>query len=284
MSDDWFSFKLAPDGSTEDGCHPEEAEAMKNYLHHRTTASEAARAITRPIVAADNPREDLARLWAFLEDCLVELPVEHTEALVELLKAIEDLPEPHFTAVDEEGRRPYEKLWKGLCGFGHMWSDSYQAGNWKTAAAAAKGPERDALRDEHIRKAEMEARLVTAGIGGIPIDWGYETVTDALERRDALLDFEVPAATRWIVICGQRFRQGAENGEESWALDPGRTKPSMVLQSDFGRPPADGAMSLERWSWWERRLKELQEKHSGVVQDAATTALDAMRKAAHMPS
>ncbi|KAL2284866.1 hypothetical protein FJTKL_08686 [Diaporthe vaccinii] len=101
MSDDWFSSKLAPDGAVEDGCHPEEAQAMKYDLRQETTATEAARAITHPIVAADNPREDLARLWGFLMDSLLELPAEHTGPLSELLKAIENLPEPDFTAIDE---------------------------------------------------------------------------------------------------------------------------------------------------------------------------------------
>lgn len=101
-----------------------------------------------------------------------------------------------------------------------------------------------------------------AGLGSIRIDWGYEVVADALERRNAILDFEVPGAARWLVICGQRFRQGAENGQKINHI-------KVYL---------DTVMSLARWSRWEGRLRELQGKQ-GVVQDAATTALDAMRKA-----
>ncbi|KAG8169872.1 hypothetical protein KVR01_000617 [Diaporthe batatas] len=274
MSDDWFSFKLAPDGDVEDGCHPEEAQAMKEYLRQNTTAAEAARAITHPIVTADNPRHDLARLWAFLMDSLVELPAEHTGSLLELLKAIENLPEPDFTPIDES-KRPSEKLWKGLPGFGHLWSDSYQSGSWRNEAAAATGPARDALRDAHVRKAEVEARLVTAGLAGIPIDWGYQVVADALESSNALLDFEVPAATTWLVICGERFRQAAENGEESWAFKPHATKSSMIPSRDLWKESSHQAMSLRRWSAWEGRLRELQ-KRQEVVQEAVITALGAM--------
>lgn len=282
MSDSWFSFKLAPDGAVEDGCHPEEAQAMKCYLRQETTATEAARATTHPIVTADNPGEDLARLWGFLMDSLLELPAEHAESLLELLKAIEKLPEPDFTAIDGS-KRPYEKLWRGLPGFGHLWSDSYQSGSWRRTAAATSGPARGALRDTHIRKAEIEARLVTAGLGGIPIDWGYEVVADALESGNALLDFEIPAAARWLVICGQRFRQGAENGEKSWALKPHVTKSSMTPSRDLWEAPSDQVLSLGRWSSWEGRLRELQGTQ-GVVQDAATTALGAMREAVYAPS
>jgi hypothetical protein len=27
-----------------------------------------------------------------------------------------------------------------------------------------------------------------------PLDWGYEAIVDAMERKDAVLDFEIPAA------------------------------------------------------------------------------------------
>lgn len=283
MSDEWFSSKLAPDGDVEDGCHPEEAQAMKYYLRRQTTAAEAARAIAHPIVTADNPGDDLCRLWGFLMDSLLELPAEHTDSLLELLKAIENLPEPDLTAIGES-KRPREKLWRGLPDFGNLWSDSYQSGSWRRTAAGTNGPARGALRERHVRKAETEARLVTAGLGGIPIDWGYEVVADALESSNALLDFEVPAATRWLVICGQQFRQGAENGEESWALRPHVTMSSMTPSRDLWEASSDQVMSLGRWSWWERRLRELQQGKDGVVQDAATTALDAMRKGVHAPS
>lgn len=276
MSDDWFSSKLAPDGDIEDGCHTQEAQAMKDYLHQKTTAADAARAIVHPILTADNPGEDLVRLWAFLMDSLVELPADHVESLVELLKAIENLSEPDFTALDER-KRPSEKLWKGLPGFGNLWADSYQSGSWRKAATAAKGPERDVLRDAHVRKAEIEARLVAAGIGAIPIDWGYEVVADALESSNALLDFEVPAAAKWLVVCGQRFRKGAEDGEESWALKPHVTASPTTPSRDLSKASWDQALSLERWSWWEGRLRELQGEQR-VVQDAAATAIDFMSK------
>ncbi|KAI8275101.1 hypothetical protein K4K60_008944 [Colletotrichum sp. SAR11_57] len=276
MSDSWFSSKLAPDGDIEDGCHPQEAQAMKDYLHQETTAAEAARAITNPVATAENAGEDLVRLWGFLMDSLVELPAQHVEPLVELLKAIENLPEPDFTSLDE-GKRPSEKLWKGLPGFGNLWADSYQSGSWRKAAAAAKGPERDALRDTHVRKAEVEARLVTAGVGGIPIDWGYEVVADALESSNALLDFEVPAAAKWLAICGRRFRKGAEDGEESWALKLHVTASNTTPSRDLSKASWDQALSLERWSWWERRLRELQGEQA-AVQDAATTAIGAISK------
>jgi hypothetical protein len=280
MSEEWFTFKLAPDGDVEDGCHPEEAEALEVFLRQKTTATEAANAITLPIVSADNPREDLVRLWAFIMDALVELPSEHIQSLVELIKAIESLPEPNFAAI-EDSNLPSETLWKGLPGFGHLWSDSYQSGGWRKTARGTDSPQRDTLRNEHIRKAEIEARLYNAGLAGIPIDWGYEAVSDALENRTALLDFEVPVATEWLVLCSHRFQQGAEKGEDSWALKKRRTKSSGALSQDDQEAHTEiqwsQVMSVERWSLWDKRLQEL-EAESGIVQDAARRAREAMRE------
>ncbi|KAF1852227.1 uncharacterized protein K460DRAFT_300100, partial [Cucurbitaria berberidis CBS 394.84] len=194
MSDDWFSSKLAPEGNANDGCCPEEAEALKDFLRYKTTATEAAQTMTRPVLTAGSPKDDLSRLYILLLDALVELPSKHIELLLELLQAIENLPEPDFTAV-QQSKRPHEKLWKGLPHFANLCYDvGYRSGSWKMDAEATGAPKRDALRDEHIRRAEIEARLVMAGLAGIPIDWGYEVVVGALQCDEALLDFEVPAA------------------------------------------------------------------------------------------
>lgn len=258
MSDDWFSSKIAPNGDVEDGCHPEEAKALKDYLRRNTSTTQAAQALTRPVVTGESPRDDLPGLYGLLMDALVELPSEHIEPLLALIKAIENLPEPDFTAV-EERKRPHEKLWKGLPNFGNHWYDvGYRSGSWKMDAEATSAPQRDSIRDEHVRRAEVEARLVMAGLAGIPIDWGYEVVVGALESDEALLDFEIPAAAEWFAVCGQRFRRGAEDGEKSYAL-------------------TDGVMSLKQWSLWVERLKELQAQ-SGVIQRAATKALEAIDK------
>jgi hypothetical protein len=253
MSDDWFSSKLAPEQEN----HPEEVGAIKDYLRQKITATEAAQTITRPVVTSECPKEDICRLHVLLLDALVELP-HYTEPLLALVQAIENLPEPDFTAVQPD-KRPHEKLWKGLPNFGHQWYDiCYRSGSWKMDAEKTSGPKRDALRDEHIRRAEVEARLVMADLAGIPIDWGYEVIDSALSR-DSLLDFELPAAAEWLAICGKRIRQGAEEGEETYVVK-------------------DGKMSLKQWSVWEAQLRELQVE-SEVVQRAVTKALDAIHKA-----
>ncbi|EDU50660.1 predicted protein [Pyrenophora tritici-repentis Pt-1C-BFP] len=201
MSDDWFSSKLIPEQEN----HPEE----------KTTATEAAEAITRPVVNLDDPRGDICQLYGLLMDALLDLR-HQTEPLLALLQAIEDLPQPEFTAA-QPSKQPQDKLWKGLSDFGHIWYDVYyRSGSWKSDAEKTSGSKRDALRDEHARTAEFEARLFMAGLAHIPIGWGYEAIEKALGK-DALLDFEIPAVAEWLVVCGQRFLQGAKEDEKTYA-------------------------------------------------------------------
>lgn len=217
MSDAWFNEKLAPDGDPEDGCHPTEAQALKDYLHQKTSAKEAAQAITRPIVESKDPGDNLYRHWGLLTDALVELPATHTLALIQLLDGIQNLPEPDMTARRTEQMPWGGFLWRGLPDFGHMWANIHKPDDWRDALAASDPATRADLRAEYIKKADIEARLTVADVGGFPLDWGYECMADALECRRAVLDFEVPAAARWIASAGRRLYAGAVGGEESWA-------------------------------------------------------------------
>jgi hypothetical protein len=255
--DDWFANKPDPNGDASDECLLEQSDALKDYLHGHKDASEAAQVLTHATATSNSPKDEVSRLYVFLLDTLVGLPSEHIIALLDLLRAIEDQPEPKFISI-LDAQRLDMKLWKGLPGFATLWSDvGYRSGSWKMDAEATTGAKRDNLRVEHVRKAHAEAQLSLRGLAGVPIGWGYEVVDDALGD-EALLDFEVPAAAEWFETCGSRFRQGAENEEKSYVFE--------------------GGMSMQRWDKWEKRLKELREDE-GVVGRAATKALEAMHKA-----
>ena len=79
-----------------------------------------------------------------------------------------------------------------------------------------------------------------------------------------MLDFEIPAAAKWIAIAGKRLHAGAVGGEESWALE---------RQRDCGKKCK--SMNLERCSFWKERLKELCQ--SETTQDAANSAVHEMK-------
>lgn len=179
---------------------------------------------------------------------LVELPETQVSRLIELLGAMQDLPKP-----DLKGREiaTHGPLWQKLPGFGHHGADEHNQSFWRErlTTATRKGEDRAEMRAAHVRKANVEARLVVAGVAGVPLDWGYECIADALERHDAVVDFEVPAAAEWLSIAGDQLFAGVRTGIESWALGSLR---------DFGRE--DPVMAMERWLFWEQRMEELEEQ------------------------
>ncbi|KAI1754792.1 hypothetical protein F4782DRAFT_491652 [Xylaria castorea] len=268
MSDAWFAQKLAPDGDTTDGCHPDEAQALKAYLSGNSTPSQAAQAITKPISHSTDPNADLPRLWDLLTNALLELPLSTIPSLVALIRAIDALPPSDFSVLPEVRRPAHGQLWRALPGFGHFWADEYPSlrqwlndgGNSKPAA------EREAVIARSIRRAEVEARLAREGLAGIPMHWGYECVADALEQSLAEVEAEIPAACKWVQVAGDRFREGAERGESSWGLERKR---------DLWDGEARGQMSVERWTFWIRQLRELEadKKLSKVVGDAIRDCL-----------
>lgn len=276
MSDTWFKAQIAPDGVAEDGCHPDEAEALQSYLNNKINTQDTAHAITRPILSSDDPGADIHRLWNLLQDALIELPATHIPPLVNLLQAIQDLPDPEVTSKPSNiAPQKGGFTWKGLPNFGHLWADVHKQDNWHNDLSTTLSSfptsgdrlkKRQELRAAHIRKANIEARLAVANIGSIPLDWGYDAIADALEVDTAVLDFEIPAAREWIEVAGKELYQGAKEGRESWALSRNR---------DMGRE--DGRMSLIRWEFWEERIRERQE-HGEVVGDAGKRAAEEMRK------
>ncbi|KAL8635185.1 MAG: hypothetical protein Q9228_007299, partial [Teloschistes exilis] len=219
MSDAWFKEQIAPDGVEEDGCHPDEAKVLQSYLNNKTTAQEAAHSITQPILSSDDPNDNVHRLWDLLQTALLELSPAHIPPLITLLKAIQDLPDP-ATATNKDDSEAVSFTWKGLPGFGHLWADIYKQDAWRTTLSTTTTlcpspsttideekqlQNRQDLRTLHVRKANIEARLAVTNIGSIPLDWGYDTLADALERRTTavVMDFEIPAARQWIEVAGR---------------------------------------------------------------------------------
>lgn len=272
MSDDWFAEKTIPYGSADAGCLPEEAQALKDYCRKKTSAKEAAQIITQPIQNSDDPADNLHRLWGLLTDALMELPAAQIPDLVLLLDAIHQLPEPDLSGKQTKKFFEDGHLWRNLPRFGHMWSDEHKWQHCRDILAASEPSDRAELRAKHIRKAEAEAHIAVADIGGVPIDWGYECIADALEYRGAVLDFEIPAAAKWLAIAGERLYAGAVDGEESWALK---------RQRDFGKEAE--AMSLERWSFWRERMEELlqQSQAAGEAAQAAVRDMKALDPGSH---
>jgi len=274
MSGPWFASKLAPNGDTNDnegGCDPQEARALSAYLHHKTTPTEAAQAITRPVSNAADPKDELHHLWGLIQDAFIELPQENMTPLIALMKAIEGLPNP--AAIPNESGHPDDGFWRESPDFGHLWADMHPTYGWRGIVDGSKDERRNELKIDHVRRAAVEARLADAGLAGITIHWGYEVVTDALESSNAFFDFEVPAAVEWLAVCGKRFKEGVEKREQSWGLK----KRSREPLRDLWKTQDDTVMTMERWRFWKERLRKFQ-GDPGLVRDVRR-ALEAMEEA-----
>ncbi|CAG8427381.1 unnamed protein product [Penicillium salamii] len=254
--DAWFDQHTAPmDGEEETGAHPHQAAALKAYLKGESKPSETAAAMTRP---HDSEKQiDLRdRVLGIIEDALFELPESHTPALVDLLKELSQLP-------DEEDGEP---VWRNLMSFGHSWSDGWKQSHWREALATRDPVTRAKRRKAHVHLAFVEASCAMAAPGPnaedglLPLSWGYECISEALECQDAMWDFEVPAAAVWIKIAGERLREGARKGEKCWALER------------KGRLWAAGPMSMDRWNFWLKRLEQIEEM-GNVISSSANEGL-----------
>jgi hypothetical protein len=155
---------------------------------------------------------------------LIELLSEHTSDLINLL-AIQDVSEPDIKGEGEEEKTLLGPIWWGF-GFGYMWLDNYKSDSWRNYLNGKDAASLADMREEHIKRVEIGARLVM--VDYFPLGWGYEVIADALERKDAVLDSEIPAAGQYIEIMGHRLYAGAVNGEESWALE-------RLRERGFGR-------------------------------------------------
>lgn len=254
--DAWFDQHIAPmDGEEETGVHPYQAAALKAYLKGDSKLSETAAALTKP---HDSEKKTALRdrIVGILEDALFELPESQTSALVNLLKELSQLP-------DEEDGEP---VWKVLKSFGHSWADGWKQSHWRNALATRDPATRAKRREAHVHQAFVEASCAMAAPGPnaedglLPLSWGYECISKALECQDALWDFEVPAAAVWIKVAGERLREGAKKGEKSWALER------------EGRLWTAGPMSMDRWKFWLQRLEEI-EKIGKVISSTASEGL-----------
>jgi hypothetical protein len=83
---------------------------LKAYIHKKTTAQEAAKAITRPILESEDPHGDMWRVWSLIMSALIELPSEHISYLIKLLLAIQELPEHDLKGEEEERKAILEPI------------------------------------------------------------------------------------------------------------------------------------------------------------------------------
>ncbi|TKA34148.1 hypothetical protein B0A50_00128 [Salinomyces thailandicus] len=271
MSDSWFSNAVAPDGVKEDGCDPQEAEALKAFLRKQITTEQAAERITLPTETSDDPGEHLCNLWGLFHDALIELP-ESQDTIVTLLQAIQNRPAPDLAgkprtyALGDESKKP----WRDLPGFGPCWSDNlfwYYQSQWRDASSEYSRPEKLA---SVANIAAAEARLLVAGVVDTSVQ-GYERIADTLEEEiTAGREVEISAVKEWMMIAGARLREGAEKGLQHPKLGSGKEYAAAVeagtahgaLHGKRVLWQGEGGITKDRWHFWRQRLEELQRDES----------------------
>ena len=266
MSDAWFALQLLPDGSPEDGCHPQEAATLKEYLHSTTfTADAAAQSITLPVTSEPHTArkgqcsDNLPRLWGLLINTLNDLP-DHRRKIIQLLQAIQKLPESNPNEGENEIR------WADLPNFGHLWADLAIDNNWRSDINKWSPEQREGVRQDFLRQATIEAQLVVANLNGMSISSGLGCICDALERRDTVPDFEVPAAKEWLQFAGDRIFADSDAKVEGFLRERDLWKNS------------EGQGRKQRWHFWKQRLNSMAESKELTleVREAAKKAVEAM--------
>lgn len=254
----WFAHHTAPrDNESETGAHPYQTEALRIYLQGKSNPATAAANLCSSEEHSGETALDLrTRTFSLLQSALFELPRRYTPSLASLLSEIHKSENP---------------TWNNLPGFGDSWSDLWKQPHWRSALATRDPATRSKRREAHIHRAFVEATCAmaaqgpTAEDGLLPLSWGYECISDALECQHAVWDFEVPAAAIWLKVAGERLQEGAMRGETSWAL--GREK--RLWNPD--------PMSTERWEFWMKRLEEIEEVGNAIA-NASSEGVRAMRK------
>ncbi|CAD0111511.1 unnamed protein product [Aureobasidium uvarum] len=137
MSLAWYDNAIAPDGGFEDGCLPEEAQALKEYLDNTIEMEQAACLITKPTESCQDPGADLPNLWGLLQDALIEIP-DSQQKIVHLLKSMRELPTFYPDSLGKTRSDPLESppsvLWHDLPSFANQWYDTnwwYYQNQWR---------------------------------------------------------------------------------------------------------------------------------------------------------
>ncbi|THY25725.1 hypothetical protein D6D01_04949 [Aureobasidium pullulans] len=157
-----------------DGCHPDEAKVLGDYLENDWNAQQAAEKFTSSVLQEQDTFATLYRPWGLLSTALVELPADR-QKLVELLLAIQSM-------------LPLQRVdWSQLPGWAAMWSDLYRqhfhgSADWEHWPTEEKAK----LYVDFTNRGAAEAEMFLRGIAGVPVRWGYEALSPICSRRPGL--------------------------------------------------------------------------------------------------
>jgi hypothetical protein len=123
----WFDSNMAYTADemyAGDGCHPDEAQALSDYLRGNLTEAEAAKRIIAATVNETSPSQETYRLWVLLSEALVELSDRNQQKTLDLIAQIQalspasDIQRAHLPAFASMWYDLNKAHMHGVCGIG----------------------------------------------------------------------------------------------------------------------------------------------------------------------
>lgn len=248
----WFESKAAPTAeavAAGDGCHPDEAQALADYLNGAVSIHEAAKRITSPILAEADPPQETYRLWGLLCEALVELNDEERHKTLDLLSAIQSLPSSSALA------------WSRLTGFASMWDTLYRLhlhgpDGWEGELETLSDDRKSRLRRFFSSVGTAEAEMFVRGFSTVvEADWGFKVLNLACSERRGVEIFlnEIYA---WLKVAGFKLQ--------------GDLKPEHQGESDEWK--TGNTTTTKHWLRWEKALSDLSKQDGKLSEEGRMLA------------
>lgn len=291
MSQDWYDNAIVPDGDPEDGCRPEEAQALRLYLDDKVDVAEAARLVTKPTEFSEDPGDDLPNLWGLLQDALIELP-NSQQKVVRLISKIRDLPNFDLDSHDKKRSGPLEdrssSLWHDLPSFANQWYDGnwwYYQNEWRQKPQLYSSPDKIV---EITNLARAEALFAHTDILDDRVRYeGLSRLCDTLEDNKAVIEIEIHAVREWLLHARDILYDMSQTPHMHNRLLSNSDIRDKIAKHEMHVSVKDerdlwqgsGGSSLERWNFWKQRLQELQDDddQDEETKRAVREALNSMR-------
>lgn len=252
--DTWFEGKIADTleaARNGDGCHPDEANALNDYLTGLVSARETARIITAPILVEKDPPQYLFRLWSQISEAMVELDEDDRRKIIDLLSRIKDLKP--MTGV----------AWAELKGFASMWFDLYRLhmhgsglrGGWSRDVDSFESFH-SAMAQEYETVGRAEAGMFLQGL--ILRCWGYE-VLNLVHREQPELGIYISQIFGWLDTAIDELKKYA------------MASPTIELYNNTENTLAN------HWATWKGALLRLCEDGSTLLNSERELAAQCRR-------
>jgi hypothetical protein len=228
-----------------DGCHPDEAQALSDYLRGNLTEPEAAKRITATIINEKSPSQQTYRLWGLLSEALVELSDRDRQKTLDLLAETRTLP-------------PTSDIqWAQLPGFGSMWYDLYKSHLHGGCGIGIFDPEhQDELRRTYEAAGRAEAEMLIRDFGVVDEQRGYLIVNQVCSDGPEI-EILISEVFGWLDVAGWKLKERAMS-------ETIVRKYTRSLDGDYRKKHTVEGTLAEHWAVWKDRLWRISQGETGL--------------------